>query len=146
MGDNQEAKNNEEMEELLRKLLETNKKEVRYARLAAFFMMALFLVFLAAAVILVPKVVETLSYANNTIVSAGQILEEADETIKNINTMSSSITQTSDNMNGMLTENAQELTKAVENMNSIDFDGLNKAIKDLQDAVGPFASFMNKFR
>ena len=31
-------------------------------------------------------------------------------------------------------------------MNDIDFEGLNKAIQDLQDAVGPFATFMNKFK
>ena len=48
-------------------------------------------------------------------------------------------------MNTKLTENAQSLTDAVEKMNSIDFEGLNKAIQDLQDAVGPFASFMNRF-
>ena len=60
--------------------------------------------------------------------------------------MTSSITGTSENMNSMLTDNSQSLTDAVDKMNNIDFDGLNKAIKDLQDAVGPFASFMNRFR
>ena len=67
------------------------------------------------------------------------------EAIKGVNTMTGSITDTSDNMNSMLTDNSQSLTDAVEKMNNIDFDGLNKAIQDLQDAVGPFASLMKKF-
>jgi len=46
----------------------------------------------------------------------------------------------------MLTDNSQSLTDAVEKMNNIDFEGLNKAIQDLQDAVGPFANLMKKFK
>ena len=146
MDGNQEVKNSESVEELLKQILEADKKEVKYAKRAAFFMMGVFVVFLVAAVIVIPKVVETLSYVNNTVIAAGETLKGADEAIVNINQMSTSITKTSDNMNSMLTDNSQALTDAVEKMNSIDFDGLNSAIKDLQDAVGPFAGFMNKFK
>ncbi|MBO6146931.1 MAG: hypothetical protein J6O70_05075 [Lachnospiraceae bacterium] len=137
--------NGENIEALLKQILEADKKEVKYAKRAAFFMMGLCVIFLVAALIIVPKVVETLGHVNEAVIAAGETLEGADEALKNINTMSGSITDTSDQMNTMLTENAQSLTDAVEKMNSIDFEGLNKAIQDLQDAVGPFASFMNKF-
>ncbi len=135
----------ENIEALLKQILEADKKEVKYAKRAAFFMMGLCVIFLVAALIIVPKVVETLGHVNEAVIAAGETLEGADEALKNINTMSGSITDTSDQMNTMLTENAQSLTDAVEKMNSIDFEGLNKAIQDLQDAVGPFASFMNRF-
>jgi hypothetical protein len=144
--------NNESLEDLLRQILEADKKEVKYAKRAAFFTMGLFIIFLVAAIIIVPKAVETLSHVNEAVVSAGDTfkgaedtLESVNEAIDNINVMSGSITQTSENMNGMLSENAQALTDAVEKMNAIDFETLNKAIKDLHDAVGPFANFMNKF-
>ena len=143
---------NESMEDLLRQILEADKNEVKYAKRAAFFMTGLFVIFLVAAVIIVPKVVETLSHVNTAVIAAGETLKGADDTlqsvneaIENINTMSASITDTSENMNAMLTDNAQALTDAVDKMNAIDFDTLNKAIKDLHDAVGPFANFMNKF-
>ncbi|MCR5773850.1 MAG: hypothetical protein K6G42_02075 [Lachnospiraceae bacterium] len=153
----EESNNNvagsESMEELLRQILEADKKEVKYAKRAALFMMGLFIVFLVAAIILVPKVVVTLSNVNTAVISASETMKKADETVKsadealdNINKMSGSITKTSDNMNTMITDNSKSLTEAVENMNSIDFEGLNKAIQDLQDAVGPFAKFMNKFK
>ncbi|MBQ9361375.1 MAG: hypothetical protein IJT96_10120 [Lachnospiraceae bacterium] len=141
-----ETMSGENMEELLKQILEADKKEVKYAKRAAFFMMGLFLVFLVAAIIIVPKVVETLSHVNTAVISAGETMKGADEALENINKMSESITGTSEQMNTMLTDNAQSLTDAVEKMNSIDFEGLNGAIQDLQDAVGPFADFMNKFK
>ena len=146
MEEKMEVKNEEGMEELLRQILEAVKNEVKYAKRAAFFMMGLFVVFLVAAIIVIPKVVETLSNVNTAVVSAGETLKGADDAIENINKMSDSITKTSDNMNSMLTDNSESLTAAVEKMNSIDFDGLNSAITDLQDAVGPFADFMNRFK
>ncbi|MBQ8956427.1 MAG: hypothetical protein IJ075_05610, partial [Lachnospiraceae bacterium] len=146
MEEKMEVKNEEGMEELLRQILEADKNEVKYAKRAAFFMMGLFVVFLVAAIIVIPKVVETLSNVNTAVVSAGETLKGADDAIENINKMSDSITKTSDNMNSMLTDNSESLTAAVEKMNSIDFEGLNSAITDLQDAVGPFADFMNKFK
>lgn len=141
-----EVKSGENMEELLRQILEEDKKEVKYAKRAAFFMMGLFLIFLVAAIVIVPKVIDTLSNVNAAVISAGETLESADEALENINKMSDSITGTSEQMNSMLTENAESLTDAVEKMNNIDFEGLNSAIQDLQDAVGPFASFMNRFK
>ena len=41
---------------------------------------------------------------------------------------------------------AKKMSPLVNALTEIDFDGLNQAIKDLQDAVGPLASFMSKFR
>ena len=39
-----------------------------------------------------------------------------------------------------------EMEVSFDEMTKVDFDGLNKAIKDLQDAVSPVANFFNKFR
>lgn len=145
--------NSEKIEELLQQILESSKKEAKHAKWAARFTFGLFLIFLVAGVILVPKVVLTLATVNSTIITAGQTIENANgtidsvnEAIEGVNQMTGSITGTSENMNSMLTDNSQSLTDAVEKMNNIDFEGLNKAIQDLQDAVGPFANFMNRFR
>ena len=143
----------DKIEGLLQQILESSQKEAKHAKWAARFTFGLFLLFLIAGVILVPKVVFTLATVNSTIITAGQTIENANgtiesvnEAIKGVNQMTSSITGTSENMNSMLTDNSQSLTDAVEKMNNIDFEGLNQAIQDLQDAVGPFANFMNRFR
>lgn len=143
----------EGMEELLKQILAADKKEVKYAKAAAFFTFGLFAVMLAAVVILVPKVVETLSSINKTAISveqtiteAANAIENAEQTIKNIDAMSGSLTTTSDTMNQMLVENSENLAEAVDKMNKVDFDSLNQAIKDLEDAVGPFARLMNRLK
>ena len=41
-------------------------------------------------------------------------------------------------------DNGENLAAAVKSLSEIDFEGLNKAITDLQDAVGPLASLMKK--
>ena len=145
MSENQEVKS-ESMEELLRQILEADRKEVKYAKRASIFAFGLFVILLVAAVVIVPKVIETLTNIDTIVIQAGSTIEEAGTALDNINEMSGSITQTSENMNPMLTDNSESLTDAVEKMNNIDFEGLNQAISDLQDAVGPFASFMNKFK
>ena len=60
--------------------------------------------------------------------------------------MVSEMTTASKNLNELVNENAGPLTEAVKNMSNVDFDGLNKAITDLQDTVGPMANFFNRFR
>lgn len=147
------GENKESVEELLKQILKAEKKEGRYAKASAFFTFGLFVILLAAVVILVPKVVETLTNINNTAISveatiteAAKAIENAEQTIENIDAMSGSLTTTSDTMNSMLVDNSQNLMEAVNKMNNIDFEGLNEAIKDLQDAVGPFAKFMNRLK
>ena len=47
-------------------------------------------------------------------------------------------------MNKLVDDNGSNLAAAVKSLSEIDFEGLNKAITDLQDAVGPMASLMKK--
>lgn len=74
------------------------------------------------------------------------LLETADTAISNISAMSDEVTQVSKSLNGFVTDNAQTLTDAATDISNIDFEGLNGAIRDLQDAVGPFAKMMNRFK
>ena len=60
--------------------------------------------------------------------------------------MAADVSNSAAKFDKLLDSNATEMTEAVKSISEIDFDGLNKAIKDLQDAVGPMATFMNKFR
>ena len=71
---------------------------------------------------------------------------KAEESLANVDTMAADVSNSAANFDKLLAENSKELTESIKEISEIDFDGLNKAIKDLQDAVGPMASFMNKFR
>ena len=120
-------------------MLKVDKKHLFWQRLSALAVVATFLVVLIVALILVPQVELTLSNIN-------QVANDAQEAIGNVDTMVLEMTDASKNLNQLVGDNSEALTKAATDMSNIDFEGLNKAIQDLQDTVGPMASFFNKFR
>lgn len=123
-----------------------NEKILKFQKLQTFFTAGIFVVILVAAIAVVPRAVNLLDQAQIVAEKAMETVENADATLADISTMADSIAQTGEDMNKLIKANEATLTESLDKMSQIDFDGLNKAITDLQDAVGPFASFMNKFR
>ena len=120
-------------------MLKVDKKHLFWQRLSALAVVATFLVVLVVAMILVPQVLATLDNIN-------RVAKDAESAVANVDTMVLEMTDASKNLNQLVGDNSEALTKAVTDMSNIDFEGLNKAIQDLQDTVGPMASFFNKFR
>ena len=85
----------------------------------------------------VPKFLVTMENANIILVNAQKTLED-------IETMSASITQTSEDLNKLVGDNAESLSASVQKLSEVDFGAINQATQDLQDAVGPLADAMNK--
>ena len=86
-----------------------------------------------------PKVLVTLQHAD-------QLIGNANLALADITRMSNSVGDMSKKVDQLVADNSEKLTESVEKLSSIDFAGLNKAIKDLQDAVGPFANLMNRWK
>ncbi len=137
--------NDKDAKEILKELLEFEKKEAKYQKVTSILIFCLVVIMGIVSFMIVPVAVQTLTTANETIVMAQNALSKIDQEMDSINTMTKSITATSDNMNSMVIDNSEELSKAVESMSKIDFDGLNQAISDLQAAVGPFAKMTRIF-
>ncbi len=125
--------------DILTEIRDLSKKRLFYQRISTGCMAATLLVVLAAAVIMVPRVSTTLEHINAVAVKAEDSLEKVDE-------MTASMDDASDHLTELVSANGEALSSAVKSLSEVDFDGLNKAIKDLQDAVGPMANFMNRFR
>ena len=87
----------------------------------------------------VPKVVTVIENVNNIATSASESLRDIDE-------MVADMSEASANINKLVNDNAEPLSQAVTNMSNVDFEGLNKAIADLQTTVGPMASFFGRFK
>ena len=62
-----------------------------------------------------------------------------DSTIKDIDGMVK-------NVDNLVVSNTKNLSEAVEKLNSIEFDTLNKAINDFAATVQPVANFFNSFK
>lgn len=50
------------------------------------------------------------------------------------------------NVDKLVTSSQNDLSIAMDKMNQIDIEGLNKAIQNLSDAVEPLVNFFNRFR
>ncbi|MBQ7725276.1 MAG: hypothetical protein IJT63_06665 [Lachnospiraceae bacterium] len=134
-----EVLSDKDAKEILKELLEFEKREAKYQKVTSILIFCLVLIMGIVSFMIVPVAVQTLTTANATIIQAQEALAKITDEMENINGMVSSITETSDSVNKMVTDNAEDLTTSVQNLNSIDFEGLNKAIRDLQDAVAPMA-------
>ncbi|MCR4903233.1 MAG: hypothetical protein K6A23_10255 [Butyrivibrio sp.] len=144
---NQEIKNEESVDsKVLEEIRKACSREAFYSRLTAVFVGGLFLVVAISLVLIVPKAIYALNNANSLIDDTNKLVletnaavDELSEITGELETMVDSVTSASNNMNKLVEDNAEDLTQAVQNMSEIDFEGLNKAIADLQTAVGPLA-------
>ena len=141
-------KNYEDMteKELLIEILKSEKKNARGQRVTAITLILMVAVLVIATFVVAPKVLEAakglktaVGKADTLITDASKSLKELDVAIKNIDSMVG-------NVNDLVVTNTDNLNEAIEKINNIDFDNLNKAIKDLSDTVEPLANFFNKFK
>lgn len=128
--------NNEEYNQIMIKLA---KKQLMYQRISAGCILGMLIVMVWIATSVLPQITYTVEHLN-------EIATKADSSLSHVDTMIDGIIKATDNMNKLVEENAEDITSATKSMSEIDFQGLNQAIKDLQDAVGPVANFFNKFR
>ncbi|RKM56386.1 hypothetical protein D6853_06240 [Butyrivibrio sp. X503] len=122
---------------ILTELRDLSKKRLFYQKISTCCIAGMLAVLLICVLIVIPKVSTTLSHINSVATKAETSLESVDK-------MTDSILKASENMNKLVDDNGENLAAAVKSLSEIDFEGLNKAITDLQDAVGPLASLMKK--
>ena len=128
--------------EQLAKLLENSEKQLFYSRIRSIAAVVTALCILCALVMVVPALLRTAAGADAVIAQASSSITLADEAITDVIEMSGAITE----MDDFIAENAEAVSSLMKEIEAIDFEGLNKAIKDLGDVVEPFAKFFNRFQ
>lgn len=132
--------------ELLKELVRNSKKQLFYSRITVLAAMTAAIALIICLVVVVPSVMTTVNRANDIMVQVSDTIELADTAIESITEMSLSITNMGNNMDTFITENAESIQQIMKKFDEIDFEGLNRAIKDLGDVVEPFANFFGKFK
>ena len=122
---------------ILTEIRDLSKKRLFYQKISTCCIAGMLAVLIICVLIVIPKVSTTLSHINS-------VATKAETSIESIDKMTDSILKASENMNKLVDDNGENLAAAVKSLSEIDFEGLNKAISDLQDAVGPMAAFMKK--
>ena len=127
------------LQELIEQLREENeiektylKKQLILLKIVMIAMLGTFLVLFITVVTLVPTAAKTLQQANQVIGQVSNTMVEVEEVF--------------DSVKILIEESQQGLSIAIDSMNTIDFDGLNKSITDLGNIVSPMANLFSKFR
>ena len=124
--------------ELLAELIQVEKRQTRSIRIL---MLANLVLVVAVLVVLgtaIPRITSMVEDAETSLAYVQNLAGRAEESLDGIDVMVK-------NANGVLVENANGMTEALEHFNAVDFDGLNGAIKDLSDAISPLAKFARMF-
>lgn len=108
------------------------KKQLNMMRVLMFAMAGIILILLIAVVILVPKITVTLDNANVALEQISYTAKQLDEVLISVETL--------------VEESSEGVTQALDNMNSIDFEKLNKSIDDLNNVVSPLSNFFSRFK
>ena len=124
---------------VLEEIRKFSQKQVVWQRLSSLCILGALICIVVVLFIVVPRVLETLDHINS-------VATKVETSLENVDVMVNEMTDASKNLNQLVGENSTSLTDAIDKMAAVDYDGLNQAIQDLQDAVGPMASFFNRFR
>lgn len=115
-----------------------NEKLLRCARTAVWLLGALLAVICVISVILVPRALHALERVDDMLTSLDSLTQSAGAALDAANAAAESA-------NKLVADNAGAVAEAMEKFNSVDFDSLNRAIKDLADVVAPLARVSNLF-
>lgn len=137
---------NSEMQVYLEKLEKSNRQQVRCARLQCFFSflaaICCLLLFLTVAKI-VPDIKALSSEISGIAVQAESVLTNLDTVTKEL--AAADLEGLVTDVNGLVITSQDGLESAMEKMNTIDLDTLNKAIEDLAKIVEPLAKVSSIF-
>lgn len=123
-----QATDSEEILNAVKDIREYSKKRLFWGRVTAI----MIIIFTVCSVSILPMIAKTFNEASERLESLAETIDKMDKAL--------------DSLTEMTNNTSDSLKEAMENINSIDFEGLNKAIEDLGDVVEPFANFFGKFR
>ncbi len=130
--------------ELLIELLKEQKKASRRSLITAASLVAICLMIGAAVLIIVPRVNATLNNAYQAIDNIEAVVANADKAIASVEKSLTGIDEMVKNVDKVVVDNTDAVGKTVDKMSSIDFQTLNKSIKDLSDIIEPLAKFFRR--
>ena len=152
MGDNmgqtdnrqETAEKTEAFQSMMERIEASNAGQERYARkqyrmsqITAVCSALVLMVVLYAAFVIIPKV--NVTYQNMEL-----IMEDLEDITSDLS--KADLNQVIVDVDRLATSSEKNINEAMEKLNAIDIEKLNTAIRNLSDAVEPFANFFNRFR
>ena len=135
-----------DLREILEKLDESNRQQLRYAKLQSALLVLTALCFLVLVVLVARLAPQLQSFATE----AHGLLAQAETVLANLEQVSGELTEVEfvkmiDDVDALVTSSQAGLEEALEKVNSIDLETLNEAIDGLSKVVEPLAKLFNVF-
>lgn len=145
--------NNQELDTRISKLEEYSRQQLKYTRLQCLFSMISLLCCVIVAVFVcmaIPKVDAMVTQAGlilGNLETTTQELAGLDVTslLQQMQSLLTNVDSLVTNVDTLVTTNQDGLVETLDKINAIDFNTLNKAIKDLAAVIDPLAKFFNVF-
>ncbi|MCR5337476.1 MAG: hypothetical protein K6E75_02860 [Lachnospiraceae bacterium] len=129
--------------ELLQELVELQKKTANRQLVATVATCTLAGAFIIALLIVVPKLLTMSAEISAMVANTEKLVTEADELIAQTEKSLTGIDTMISNVNDLVVDNTEAVSEALKNIQDIDIDQLNEAIRNLSDAVEPLAKLNN---
>ena len=137
---------NKETLELLRKIERSSRMQTYsgYARTGLMLACAVCMAVLVVMVFrLMPQINEILAQAQHAFNQVGTVLDYLEQTSYQLSQVE--LQGMVSNVDGLVTTGQQSLEASMEKLNGVDFEALNKAIKDLEAVIEPLAKMTKVF-
>ena len=137
---------NKETLELLRKIERSSRMQIYtgYVRTGLMLVCAVCMAVLVVMVFrLMPQINEILAQAQHAFNQVGTVLDYLEQTSYQLSQVD--LQGMVSNVDGLVTTGQQSLEASMEKLNGVDFEALNKAIKDLAAVIEPLAKMTKVF-
>ena len=127
------------------KLLAVEKKQYSMLRIMMAANVILAAGIVLALLLVVPRLISVANDAEKTLTEVQTLAESAEKSLDGIDEVVSGANTTIAGAGKLLEDNAEAVEEALSNLNEIDFESLNKAIRDLSKVVEPLARVTGVF-
>lgn len=145
---------NRQLQEVLQQIQENSRKQTRYARLQCLFSLVAVLccaALLVVAIGMIPQVEQALEEVDILAVQAKTLAGQAQTVLGNLETVTEELAEADfstmvQNMDDLVLTSQEGVSKALEKMEAMDIEALNKAVANLAAVVEPMAKFFKVFQ
>jgi len=134
-------------QELITRMETNSRKQVAYARVQCIFSVVAAVCCIALLVIgvtVLPKLQTVAQQTDIVLSNLNSVTSELAEV--DLTGMIDQISSLVTNVDGLVSTSQEGVETTLQKINQIDFEALNKAIKDLSDVIEPIADFFNMFQ
>ena len=131
-------------QELLRELLSEQKKSARNSWIAMIAVVVMTAALLIGFGMVLPKVTRTLDAAYTTLNEGETLLKQAEEMVEQAKHSLTEVDVMVGSVNKLVEDNTEDLTEAMDKLNSLDIEKLNQSIEDLNAVIAPLAKLFGR--